>query len=265
MTTLARITIYPVKSLPGVNVRQTVIGPGGGLCHDREYALVDAHGDFINGKRHADIHRLDAACTFKNGDTAISIRSNFRVRTFVLGDCAAYSTDRAALEAHLTDFFGTQVHIERNAAGGFPDDLDSPGPTVISTSTLNEVAGWYPGHDAHDMRRRFRANLEFDECPAFWEDCLFGAPESVVNFRIGESEFSGVNPCRRCVVPTRDPATGEELAGFQRTFTARRKETLPAWANRAQFDFFYRLAVNTRVAKSEAGKTIRVGDSVEII
>jgi MOSC domain-containing protein len=155
------------------------------------------------------------------------------------------------------------VRIARDPEGGFPDDLESPGPTVISTATLQEVAGWYPGHNEHDMRCRFRANLEFDDCPAFWEDQLYGDPDSVVNFRIGEVRFSGINPCQRCVVPTRDPSTGDELAGFQSTFTTRRRATLPAWANRARFDFFYRLAVNTRIAASETGKTIRVGDRVE--
>jgi len=265
MTRLSRITIYPVKSLPGVDVTQATLGPRGALRHDREFALVDAYGNFINGKRNAGIHRLAAACTFNDDGIVVAIRDQAGVRAFVLGEHEQCAADRTALEALLSGFIGIGVQLKRDSTCGFPDDLDSPGPTVISTATLNDVAGWYPGHDAHDMRRRFRANLEFDECPAFWEDCLFVAPESVVNFRIGEIEFSGVNPCRRCVVPTRDPSTGEELAGFQRTFTARRKETLPAWVNRAQFDFFYRLAVNTRVAQSEAGKTIHVGDSVEII
>jgi uncharacterized protein YcbX len=264
MTKLARITIYPVKSLPGVAVTHVTLGTRGALRHDREYALVDAYGNFINGKRNAGIYRLDAVCNFSDDDIVVAIRDQAGVRTFVLGELEQHVADRTALEAHLTDFFGTAVRLERDSARGFPDDLESPGPTVISTATLNEVAGWYPGHDAHDMRRRFRANLEFDECPAFWEDCLYGAPDGIVKFRIGAVEFSGINPCQRCTVPTHDPATGEELAGFQRIFTARRKETLPAWANRARFDFYYRLAVNTRIPASETGKSLQVGDRIEI-
>ena len=106
---------------------------------------------------------------------------------------------------------------------------------------------------------------KLDDCPAFWEDQLFGDPDTTVKFRVGEAELLGTNPCKRCVVPTRDPSTGDELAGFQRTFVQQRKATLPSWANRARFDFYYRLATNTRAADDVAGKIIRIGDTVEAL
>ena len=264
MTKLARITIYPVKALPGVDVRQATFGERGGLCHDREYALMDQHGNFINGKCNAGIHRLDASCEVRGDDIVIAIGQGRDNQPFVLGNRKERHADLTALEARLAHDLGETVRIERDPAGGFPDDLESPGPTVISTASLQEVAGWYPGLKAQDIRRRFRANLEFDDCPAFWEDHLYGNPGSVVAFRIGEVSLLGNNPCQRCAVPARNPSTGDEIAGFQRTFAARRRETLPPWANRAYFDFFYRLAVNTRIEASETGKTIRVGDRVEI-
>jgi MOSC domain-containing protein len=264
MAKLARITIYPVKALPGVEVQQATFGERGGLCHDREYALRDQRGNFINGKRNAGIHRLDASCEVRGDEIVVAIGQGSDTQTFVLGNRKDLHADCTALEARLAHDLGETVRLERDAAGGFPDDLESPGPTVISTATLQEVAGWYPGLDAQDMRRRFRANLEIDRCPAFWEDRLYGGTGSVVAFRIGEVRLLGNNPCLRCVVPTRDPSTGDEIAGFQRTFAARRRETLPSWANRARFDFFYRLSVNTRIEAGETGKTIRIGDPVEI-
>jgi len=78
----------------------------------------------------------------------------------------------------------------------------------------------------------------------------------------------GTNPCKRCVVPTRDPSNGNEIAGFQRTFVQQRRITLPAWANRKWFDFYYRFATNTRttgVAGSTEGKVIRISDTVEML
>jgi hypothetical protein len=101
--------------------------------------------------------------------------------------------------------------------------------------------------------------------PAFWEDQLYGEDErSVVRFRIGEVNFEGSNPCARCPVPARDPQTAADLVGFQKRFTELRRETLPPWAPASRFDHFYRLAVNTRVAPTETGKLLRLGDTLQI-
>lgn len=265
MPRLARITIYPVKALPGVDVEWATLTTGGALRHDREYALVNAQGQFINGKRAPAIHRLDASCTIDAGTVQVAIRSGAEVETFTLGGGLHSARDLAALEARLSRHFGEAVHLERNTNGGFPDDPDASGPTVVSVASLGLVAGWYAGFTEADMRRRFRANLEIADSPAFWEDCLFGAPGSTVKFRIGEAQLLGTNPCMRCVVPTRDPSSGEEHAGFQRTFAQQRLVTLPAWADRARFDFYYRFATNTRATADAVGKIIRVGDTVELI
>jgi uncharacterized protein YcbX len=261
VTRLSRITIYPVKSLPGVDVDHATLTAGGALRHDREYAIVDARGNFVNGKRTPAIHRLDASCVIEDDTVRVTLRNGADVESFTLGDSAHLE----ALETRLTQYFGEPVHIERDTHGGFPDDPDASGPTVISTASLATAATWYSGFTEADMRRRFRANLELDDCPAFWEDRLFGAPGIDVKFRVGGVLLLGTNPCKRCVVPTRDPHTGDELTGFQRTFAQQRKAALPAWANRAQFDFCYRLATNTRAATNVAGQIIRLGDAVEIL
>jgi uncharacterized protein YcbX len=121
-------------------------------------------------------------------------------------------------------------------------------------SPLGGVAGW------------FRANLEIAGVPAFWEDQLFAAEaNSLVRFRIGDVLMEGVNPCARCVVPSRDPLTGEMVLGFQRRFAEARRAHLPPWAPAARFDHDYRLCVNTRVPATETGKTLRVGDSVALL
>jgi len=50
--------------------------------------------------------------------------------------------------------------------------------------------------------------------------------------------------------------------GFQKRFSELRRANLPAWSPKGRFDHFYRLATNTRVAPSESGKILRVGDSL---
>src|SRR5262249_25513767 len=130
---------------------------------------------------------------------------------------------------------------------GFPDDTEAPGPTVISTATLQAVASWFPGLDEQVMRLRFRANLEIGGVPAFWEDRLFAEVGSVVPFRVGDVLFEGINPCQRCVVPSRDPYTGGIFPHFQEIFARKRREFLPSWSTPSRFNHFYRLSCNTRV------------------
>lgn len=85
----------------------------------------------------------------------------------------------------------------------------------------------------------------------------------MVRFRIGDTILEGVNPCRRCVVPARDPDTGDETPGFRERFIEQRRETKPDWTDSDRFDSDYRVMVNTRVLDEEASLT--VGDSVEIL
>lgn len=49
-----------MKPLDGVDVDVAGIGSDGGLESDREFAVVDADGEDVNGKRERDIHRVRA-------------------------------------------------------------------------------------------------------------------------------------------------------------------------------------------------------------
>lgn len=259
MPSLARIFIYPVKSLPGVSVTQATLTANGALVHDREYRLLGA-GGLINGKRNPRIHQLEAACAIADGNVLVTLGTGGTAQTYTL------PAQSAELAVQLTQFFGEPVRVERNSEGGFPDDPDAPGPTIVSEASLAEVTSWFPDLTLDDIRHRFRANLEIAGCPAFWEDRLFGGPGTAVAFRMGDVPLFGTNPCKRCVVPTRDPSNGDTYAGFQRIFTQQRHATLPPWANRARFDFYYRFATNTRAtddAQGSAGKIIRVGAIVD--
>lgn len=255
---LSRITIYPIKSLDGQEVDEAVVLPSGALAHDREYCLIDSEGRVYNGKR--------------SGDTLLPVRSDVDLARGVVtlsqnGTAAAFHLERE-LEG-LTRWFGERlgerVGIARDEEGGFPDDTEAHGPTVISTSTLREVASWFADMDVDEARRRFRANLEIDGVPAFWEDRLFGDDGEVVRFQIGDVTLEGVNPCARCAVPSRDSRTGVvQEAGFAQIFSKRRAKMLPEWARRGRFDHYYRLSVNTRIAESQAGKVLTRMDAVRL-
>lgn len=256
MPSLARIRVYPVKSLDSHDLDRATLREKGGLSFDREYAIVDAEGNYVNGKRNRQVHRLRSAFD-PAGTLTLRETGGDEAETFDLDE-----PDR--LEAWLSDFFGEPVTLERDERGGFPDDTHAAGPTVVSTATLEAVAGWFD-LPVENVRRRLRANLEVGGVPAFWEDRLYTDPEHVVAFRVGETVIEGINPCQRCVVPTRDPDTGVETPGFRERFIELREETLPEWAGTAWFDHYFRLMVNTRVPEESVGCELRVGDAVEVV
>lgn len=242
-----------------VLVPQVRVLRSGALEGDRGFAFFDAAGKFINGKRNSKVHLLRSKydpCTDELwfGRAATGLTARFHAER-----------QRGEIEEWLSEYFGILVSLRRNGEVGFPDDLDCPGPTVISTGTLGEVASWFAPLDTAQMRLRIRANLEIGGVPAFWEDRLYGVKDSLMRFRIGDCLFDGNNPCQRCVVPPRDPFTGEGIGEFAKVFAKNREEKLPQWAEKSRFNHYYRLAVNTKVPVDQAGKMVHVGDEVEIL
>ena len=292
---LTGIRLHPIKSLDPVEVREARIGPGGGLEHDRAWALFSVDGKWVNGKRTPAMHLIRAAYATDLSSVTLSVpgdRRNVPARTFPFPGGAEDAAEWFSV------YFEQQILV-RYSPEGFPDDTIANGPTIISAATLRQVCEWFPGLQLEDARQRFRTTLEIDgthevvgardtrarpaveepaaatntvppslpssngALPAFWEDQLFGEDErSVVRFRIGEVNFEGSNPCARCKVPPRNARTAEEIIGFQKRFSDLRQDTLPAWAPAARFDHFYRIATNTRVAPTEVGKPVRVGDAL---
>jgi hypothetical protein len=183
----------------------------------------------------------------------------------------------------LSEVFGIGVLLQERADGGFPDDRDAPGPTLVSTATLAEVARWF-GFDLEESRRRFRANLEIGGCDAFWEDALASParpelqpslldlpadlaadpyadlpPPEPREFSIGEVRFRATNVCRRCPVPARDSRTGVVTEHFRDAFEARRRRGLRPDVDAGAWGTLYRLGVNT-VGDGHASPVVRRGD-----
>ena len=282
MTHVAELVAYPLKSNDGVAVDRAEIGPNGALRGDRSYALVDAgvdphaasvggDGGYVNGKREPAVHALstsyERAGATDATPTAVTLSRPARPETGVDADTRTFALpdDEAALEAWVGDYLGYAVDLVREPNGGLPDDRAAPGPTVVSRATLETVASWFDAvADATEMRRRLRPNLVLDDCPAFWEDRLFADHGEAVRVSIGETELVGVTPCQRCVVPSRDPDTGEPIDEFRETFVRKRRETRPVWTKSDRFDHDFRLMVNTVVPEAEWGSTLAVGDAVAV-
>ncbi len=254
--TLSEIWIYPIKSLDGVRVQQSGFAPGGSLAFDRRWGLFAENGAVVNAKREPRIHQIRSTFAADFSTVTLSAAGQLAA-TFPLADLTGFAQ-------WLTGFFGQPIEVREESQVGFPDDLDSPGPTLISRASLVEIASWFPELSAEDLQRRLRANLVIDGLHAFGEDQLFGPSGTRVPFRIGDVAFAGINPCQRCAVPTRDPKTGDVWKRFQLEFARRREATLPAWADRSRFNHFYRAALNTVTELTNTGAKIAVGERLEL-
>lgn len=254
MPRLERIRVYPVKGLDGVDLDAVDVGDGGTLRYDRAFALFDADGSVINGKRTDRVHDIRSGYDPETG--TLTVEADGERASFALDE------ERAAAERWLADFFGLDAELRRAGATGYVDRPEM-GPSVISTATIREVASWFDALTVDGVRRRLRANLEVSDVPAFWEDRFVG--DGAPDFAVGSARLAGVTPCGRCVVPERDPDTGAPTPEFRERFVKHRRATFPEWADTDAFDHYYAVMILASVDKADLGATLRVGDDVSAV
>ncbi len=255
MAHVERLTVYPVKALDGHDREAVRITEAGVLAGDREYALFGPEGDPINGMRTERVH--DLSTTFDPATRELTVDpDDGETRQFDLND------DRSAAEAWFGEFFETPASIERDRTAGFLDRSNA-GPSVVSTATLETVADWFDEVTVEGLRRRLRANVEVGGVDAFWEDRF--ASGDAPAFEVGGVRFEGVEHCGRCVVPQRDPDTGERTPNFREEFVRRRRETYPEWVDPGEVPNDYSLMLIAAVPQDHRGGTVRVGDEVTVV
>ena len=314
MPYLSGITIYPVKSLDGLRLSDATVLPCGALLNDRRWRLIDTEGRVVNAKRTDRFHSIRAQFEGMDDDSTRLSQSpsDHFVTLWIDHELAETSGNSQSAETFplipgskgpcewLSDALEEHVFLEERVEGGFPDDRDAAGPTVISSETLSEVARWF-GWDDAEARRRFRMNLELtaeseevssDErqksglfYDAFWEDCLayplqkmasvsvpderddqldylpVGEPSAFV---IGSTEFRPAGACRRCVVPSRNSCTGKQFRLFRDVFEARRFRGLRQDVDTRDWQDYYRLGLNTSVLCQHSGGRLAIGDELKL-
>ncbi|NPB07010.1 MAG: MOSC domain-containing protein [Aquificae bacterium] len=239
---LARIRVYPFKGLDPQEVTSARLTPEGALEHDREFALFDEKGKPVSGKREKKLFLVRSFVDFE--------REEFRFRYGQREYAFSFSQEQAVSE-FFSELLGYRVTLKR---GLFPDDRKALGPTVVCRESIKAVASWF-GFSEEEARRRFRTNLELENCPPFYEDALFKKL-----FSVGKALFRGEGISRRCPVPARHPETGEEYPAFRSLFEKKRRETLPPYSPPEAFkDTFYRFTLNTVTLKPAL---LRLGDEL---
>lgn len=274
MARLERIRLYPVKGLEGTAVDTAKILEGGTLEHDREFALFDADAVADNGNGDGNTGNIDGSphangvFNAKHSDRFHELDTEYDPETRTLsigtdgeGHAFDLETDRKRAAAWFSDYFDTELKLYRNESRGFVDRR-SLGPSVVSTATLETVAAWFDEMSVESARRRLRANVEVSGVPAFWEDRFVG--DDTPEFEIGGVRFTGGTACARCVVPQRDPETGDPHQEFRERFVQNRKETFPNWADETAFDHYYTLMLISRISETNRGQTLSVGDTVDV-
>lgn len=255
---LQKITIYPIKGLSSQSLQEAVISEGGCLLHDREFAMLDASGKYVNGKANPMVHLLHSSVDFKKKVMSFKMHSESSWKDFHV------EMELREIELYLSDYFKEPVKLVRNKTGRFLDVPDKGGVTVVSTESLQLVSTWFPSISIEEMRSRFRVTLEFDGVVAFWEDRLFSGVGKSVEFKVGEVNVYGMSPCARCVVPSRNPSTAEVVYAFQKTFSEKRNTSQPPGSKLNEYGHHYHLSVNCLIPPSEVGKVMRVGDELVI-
>lgn len=273
MPRVARLFIYPVKSLRGIAVDAAEVDALG-FAGDRRFLVVDGDGRFVTQRT---VPRMAAVATALDAATL----------TLSAGGAGAVSVPRASdpaaplrrvtvwgsegllaedcgeePAAWLTARLGQPVRLVR-AGARFERPLKPsrarPGDRVafadafpflaISEASLDRLNDRLAERDEEPVPMdRFRPNLVLSGCDAHAED-------QWMRFRIGPVVFRQGGPCARCLVTTTDQMTGERKGPepLRTLATYRRAADDPSDVN-----FGANLVHETFTG------TIRVGDDVVI-
>lgn len=273
--TVARVRLYPVKSLAGVDVAAADVEPWG-LRGDRRWMVVDAAGEVLTAReRHAllsiratpddeggvTLHADESASLHvppPAGPADVAVGISRLDRATAAGqeaDCWLSDVlDEPVRLVWLDDPARRPVSPAHGGRAGDPLSLADAGPLLLaSTSSLAQLEEWMreeadrrgePDPAALDMLR-FRPNVVVDgDVEPFVEDRWR-------SLRLGEGTYRFAEHCDRCVMTTLDPGTRRGGKEPLRTLARHRQWDGKTW-------FGVRLVPTS-------GRTVAVGDEVEVL
>jgi len=217
---LTDITVFPVKSLAGIQLNESQVTPFG-LKNDRMKMLVDNQGVFISQRKFPQMALIKtqildqqlrltapAMAPLTIGHEHFTDQS---LAVDVWGDtCFGFVADKQ-INRWLSQFLDLPVRLvsydasqpratdpkyalrddQVSFADGFP-------LLVISQASLADLNSRL---ETPVPMSAFRPNIVIDGCDAYAED-------QWQQIRVGEVVFDAVKPCSRCVLTTVDPQTG---------------------------------------------------------
>jgi uncharacterized protein YcbX len=221
---LQDIYLYPIKSLGGISVPQSLVEERG-FRYDRRWMLVDKKGDFVTQRQHPQLALLQVALSetqlevFSKRDPSqqvafdLDLVSDQELQVSIWGDQVLARVVSAELSRWFSDFLEMELDLvvmpesshrkmdPRYAVQGESVSFADGMPYVmIGQASLDELNGRLADPVGMD---RFRPNLVFSGGEAYAED-------QFKKLQIGEVEVQVVKPCARCVLITVNQQTGEK-------------------------------------------------------
>ncbi|GAA5316073.1 MAG: MOSC domain-containing protein [Candidatus Pelagadaptatus aseana] len=226
MINLRQLWVYPVKSLRGIELDQSLIGSQG-LAYDRQWMLVMPNGRFVTQRQlpqmalintALDDHNLTLSCDGHGSvDIPLHHPAGCDITATVWRDTVAVQEASEEASRWLTRTLNApqplrlvrmapahqRQHINPERFG--PDHhtlfADAAPFLIANLASLQELNRHLQakGQAAVDIRR-FRPNLVIDGLPAF-------AEHSMKQLTLGEFQFTMVDHCERCIITTIDPDT----------------------------------------------------------
>jgi uncharacterized protein YcbX len=219
---LSEIHIYPIKSIGGISLNEANLEERG-LKYDRKWLLIDNEGNFITQRKHFSLAMLQVEIT---GET-LTVFQKDKPENSISFAMSEYNPEKinvtiwddttvgCEVSSEVSKWFSTYLNISVRLVV-MPDDAER----LIDTRYAKEgeivsFADAYPlliiGQSSLDdlnqklespiLMDRFRPNLVFTGGEAYVEDTFD-------RFSIGNTMFSGVKLCARCVLTTVDQQTG---------------------------------------------------------
>lgn len=213
MITLSSISIFPIKSFIGENLKFASLEVGSGLIDDRRFSIAitpDVDGSqwvrnraFMVNSRHDNMQKLKLK---RAPDLWTITKPNGETLVFNPNNKSSVTQANNALSEFLSYITGEEFVpslVERTSSDhtlGMWDYVD----TLLSVTNLESVKVFSKTIGIELTPDRFRGNLLIDGLPA-WEEFGFAGKR----FSLGEAEIEFTRPIDRCPATTINPKTGE--------------------------------------------------------
>ncbi|WP_025144414.1 MOSC domain-containing protein [Pedobacter jeongneungensis] len=233
---LSELHIYPIKSLGGISLEKAQLEEKG-LQYDRRWMLVDEEGIFITQRKYFELALL--AVNISKGRLIISHKTQTdqrisfdlqedngtQIPVVIWNDTTVGIEVNKAVSDWFSDFLKFKVKLVKMPVA----EKRLVDPRYASNDEVVSFADGYPclliGQSSLDgLNEKLQSPIRMDR---FRPNFVFtgGTPhieDRFDTFYIGETLFSAVKPCARCVLITIDQQTGEKgqeplrtLAGYR--------------------------------------------------
>ncbi len=219
---LSEINIYPIKSLGGISLKEAILEERG-LQYDRRWMLIDESGTFITQRKHFKLALLQVGIsnstvtiahkTIPNYSTSFSVEEHNGkpIEVSIWDDVSSGTEVKIQVSEWFSDFLKIKVRLIK--MGG--EEKRFVDPKYAANDEIVSFADGYPyliiGKASLDalntkleepvLMDRFRPNFVFTGGEPHIED-------GFNKFYIGNTLFSAVKPCARCVLTTVNQQTG---------------------------------------------------------